>query len=232
MTAIKKVLVLGATGDQGLPLLDSLLAAGFAPTAGARRADALKDTRFAHLPVVNADIDDEESLVRAMDGQDALAMHLPFEFNRERAAGFGKRIGGAARRAGLGKIVFNTSCFVADHDLDLSAHDGRRDRAVADRGRVVDDAPEIRDGGDGAIGVREERAEHACVGGARRGRESGDARIARRGGCRRATGCRGGVEQGCRLEAQRQRVTERAVLGRGKLGRGEGREGWGRGWGE
>ena len=136
MTAIKKVLVLGATGDQGLPLLDSLLAAGFSPTAGARRDDALKDTRFAHLPVVNADIDDEESLVRAMDGQDALAMHLPFEFNRERAAGFGKRIGGAARRAGLGKIVFNTSCFVADHDLDLSAHDGWRDieEAIADSG--------------------------------------------------------------------------------------------------
>jgi uncharacterized protein YbjT (DUF2867 family) len=127
MTAIKKVLVLGASGDQGLPLLDSLLAAGFSPTAGARRADALKNTRHATVPVVHADIEDEESLVRALDGQDALAMHLPFEFNRERAAGFGARIGAAARRVGLGKIVFNTSCFVADHDLDLSAHDGRRD---------------------------------------------------------------------------------------------------------
>ena len=127
MTAIRKVLVLGASGDQGFPLLDQLLADGYQPTAGVRRADALKDTRFASLPVAPADIEDEESLVEAFKGQDALAMHLPFEFDRARAAGFGRRIGSAAKRAGLGKIVFNTSCFVADHDLDLSAHDGRRD---------------------------------------------------------------------------------------------------------
>ncbi len=136
MTGIRKVLVLGASADQGLPLLERLLAEGFQPTAGARRSDALKDTPFAALPVVHADIEDEESLARAMDGQDALAMHLPFQFDRARAAGYGARIGAAARRAGLGKIVFNTSCFVADRDLDLSAHDGRRDieRSIAESG--------------------------------------------------------------------------------------------------
>ena len=127
MTAIRKVLVLGASGDQGFPLLDHLLAEGFEPTAGVRRADALKDTSYAAIPVVHADIEDEQSLFEAFRGQDALAMHLPFEFDRARATGFGRRIGAAAKRAGLGKIVFNTSCFVADHDLNLSAHDGRRD---------------------------------------------------------------------------------------------------------
>lgn len=127
MTAIRKVLVLGASGDQGLPLLDHLLKEGFQPTAGVRRADALKNTAFASVPVTPADLDDEESLFEAFQGQDALAMHLPFEFDRTRAAGFGRRIASAARRAGLGKIVFNTSCIVADHDLDLPAHDGRRD---------------------------------------------------------------------------------------------------------
>lgn len=125
--SIKKVVVLGASGDQGLPLLDALQAAGFETTAGVRRPDALKGTRHAGVATVHADITDEESLVRAFDARDALAMHLPFEFDRARARGFGARIGGAARRAGLRKIVFNTSCFVADHDLDLSAHDGRRD---------------------------------------------------------------------------------------------------------
>jgi len=125
--SIKKVLVLGASGDQGLPLLDALQAAGFETTAGVRRGDALKETRHAGLATAHADILDEESLVRAFDGRDALAMHLPFEFDRARAAGFGARIGAAARRAGLRKIVFNTSCFVANEDLGLSAHDGRRD---------------------------------------------------------------------------------------------------------
>jgi uncharacterized protein YbjT (DUF2867 family) len=54
-------------------------------------------------------------------------MHLPFEFDRARAAEFGRNIAAGAAAAGLQKIVFNTSCFIADHDLDLSAHDGRRD---------------------------------------------------------------------------------------------------------
>jgi NAD(P)H dehydrogenase (quinone) len=136
MTNIRRVLVLGASGDQGLPLLDSLLAAGFETTAGVRRADAMKDTRHAGIAVTHADIMDEESLVRAMEGQDALAMHLPFEFDRTRAAGFGQRIGSAARRVGLRKIVFNTSCFVANTDQDLSAMDGRRDveRSIAASG--------------------------------------------------------------------------------------------------
>lgn len=133
---IRRVLVLGAAADQGLPLLAALERAGFEPTAGVRRADAMEGTAFAHMPSAFADIEDEESLVAAMSGQDAIAMHLPFEFDRTRAAGFGRCIANAARRAGLSKIVFNTSCFVADHDLGLSAHDGRRDieRAIEDSG--------------------------------------------------------------------------------------------------
>ena len=136
MSAIRRVIVLGGTGDQGLPLLDRLLADGFEVTAAVRRVDAFENSRFAQLPVRLASLDDEESLARAFDGADALAMHLPFEFDRERADAFGARIASAAQRSGLEKIVFNTSCYVADRDLGLSAHDGRRDieRRIADTG--------------------------------------------------------------------------------------------------
>jgi uncharacterized protein YbjT (DUF2867 family) len=130
--AIEKVMVLGATGDQGAPLVARLLEAGYRVTAGTRRP--VPD--FPELPTVPADITDPASLARAFDGQDALAMHLPFEFDRAVAASHGRNIAQAAQAAGLRKIVFNTSCFVADQDLDLSAHDGRRDieRALADTG--------------------------------------------------------------------------------------------------
>ena len=127
MGAISKVIVLGATGDQGLPLMDRLMAADYQVTAAARRPDAFRGTRFASVGVVSAELGDEDGLARAFEGQDALAMHLPFEFDRARASGFGERIAAAAKRAGIGKIVFHTSCYVADHDLGLSAHDGRRD---------------------------------------------------------------------------------------------------------
>ena len=129
--AIEKVCVLGAPADQGLPLVAALLENGFTVTAGVRRADAMAGTPFPDLPTVAADITDAASMTQAFAGQDAAAFHLPFEFDRPRAASFGRAIAEGARRAGLQKIVFNTACFVADHDLDLSAHDGRRDIEAA-----------------------------------------------------------------------------------------------------
>ena len=124
---IKKVCVLGAPADQGIPLVASLLEHGFEVTAGVRRDNAMADTPFPDLPTVHADITDADAMAQAFAGQDAAAFHLPFEFDREKAAHFGQQIAAGAKRAGLKKIVFNTACFVADHDLDLSAHDGRRD---------------------------------------------------------------------------------------------------------
>ena len=133
---IEKVCVLGASADQGVPLVDALQTAGFAVTAGARRAEAMEQTSFPNIPVAQADITDADAMAHAFAGQDAAAFHLPFEFDRERAAHMGRSVAEGAKRAGLKKIVFNTSCFVADHDLDLSAHDGRRDieRALEETG--------------------------------------------------------------------------------------------------
>ena len=44
MTEIKKVIVLGASGDQGIPLIGALIDSGFDITAGVRRADAMQTT--------------------------------------------------------------------------------------------------------------------------------------------------------------------------------------------
>jgi uncharacterized protein YbjT (DUF2867 family) len=128
---IERVCVLGAPADQGQPLVAALLAAGLSVTAGVRRADAMAASPFPDLPTVHADITDADAMAQAFAGQDAAAFHLPFEFDRERAAGFGRAIAEGAQRAGLKKIVFNTACFVADRNLDLSAHDGRRDIEAA-----------------------------------------------------------------------------------------------------
>ena len=124
---IKSVVVLGASADQGVPLVRALREADLSPIAAVRRMDAMKTTPFPDTQTVYADLNDQASLEKAFAGQDALAMHLPFEHNREKAASYGRNIAAAAKTAGLKKIVFNTSCYVADHDLDITAHDGRRD---------------------------------------------------------------------------------------------------------
>ena len=97
---MKKVIVLGAPADQGIPLLTALKARGLEPTAGVRRPGAMAATVHPDVPEVAADLYDVASLTAAVKGQDALAMHLPFEFDRARRDdGAQYRGGGATGRA-------------------------------------------------------------------------------------------------------------------------------------
>ena len=133
---IKSVVVLGPSSDQGLPLVTAISKAGLTPIAAVRRADAMSVTPFADIETVHADLMDVETLKQAFAGRDAAAFSLPFTFDYDVAAQFGRNIADAAKAANLKKVVFNTSCFVADRDLGLSAHDGRREieRAIAASG--------------------------------------------------------------------------------------------------
>lgn len=124
--AIEKVLVLGASGDQGIPLVKALMERGVTPIAGARRADAMQNTPYPDLQTLNADILDQNSLEAAFAQVDAVAMHLPFAWDIDVAVQFGQNVAAAAAASGIKKIVFNTSCYVASEDLNVSAHDGRR----------------------------------------------------------------------------------------------------------
>ena len=53
-------------------------------------------------------------------------MNLPFVFDKEIAKTWGENITRSGYDAGIKKIVFNTSCYVAPDDNGLAAHDGRR----------------------------------------------------------------------------------------------------------
>lgn len=136
MAKIERVLVLGASADQGLPLVAALKELGVSLIAGVRRLDAMSDTVFPELPVLAADITDQASLEGAFSQVDAVAMHLPFAHDFDLAESFGRNIAAAAAATGLKKIVFNTSCVVADEDLGVTAHDGRRsiEKSIRDCG--------------------------------------------------------------------------------------------------
>lgn len=123
---IGKVAVIGATGDQGVPLVRRLREAGYRVRAIVRDPARLALAGLEDVEFATADILDEGTLARAFTGQDALALHLPFLHDRERARSMARTVAVAANAAGLRKIVFNTSSYVAEHDLRLEAHDGRR----------------------------------------------------------------------------------------------------------
>ena len=128
---MKRILVLGATGDQGHPLLTRLIAAGLTPVAALRNPKALAGTEFADVETLAADIYDEASIIAAARGMDAIAAHLPFVFDRELAQKMGASIAAAAKANGVKRIVFHTSCHIADEDIGSPAMDGRRDIIAA-----------------------------------------------------------------------------------------------------
>ena len=76
MDAIRKIVVIGATGMLGIPVTVALLEAGFEVTALVRKPDEARRVLPAATQIVAADVRDEASLRRGLDGQDALYLNL------------------------------------------------------------------------------------------------------------------------------------------------------------
>ena len=123
---MNKILVYGATGDQGLPLIDELLKNGYKVRAASRNPDDFNAYNPSDVEAVKADLFDIESLRNVSKDIDGIAMNLPFVFDKEIAKTWGENITKAGSDEGIKKIVFNTSCYVAPNDNGLAAHDGRR----------------------------------------------------------------------------------------------------------
>ena len=123
---MNKILVYGATGDQGLPLIDELLKNGYKVRAASRNPDDFKFYNTSDVESVKADLFDIDSLKTVSKDIDGITMNLPFVFDKKIAQQWGENITKAGAEAGIKKIIFNTSCYVAPTDNGLAAHDGRR----------------------------------------------------------------------------------------------------------
>lgn len=128
---MKRILVIGGTGDQGHPLLRELAAQGYTPVAVVRSDKAFQGTEFDTIEKVIADVENDAQMIAAAKQADATVAHLPFVFDREIATRLGANMSKAAKEAGHARIVFNTSCYVHDEDLGIGGHDGRRDIEAA-----------------------------------------------------------------------------------------------------
>ncbi len=121
---INKVLVLGASGDQAAPLLDQLVASNFSVRGACRHPEKIMgDSCIERVAVA---FDDPGSLSLACKGIDAIVTSLPFIWDVNVAREMALNVARAARENGVGKIVFHTSCFVAEENISVTAHDARR----------------------------------------------------------------------------------------------------------
>lgn len=100
------VVVHGATGTQGAPVVRQLLAAGSRVRA-AVRATSARGLHPAAEPVV-ADLLDLDSLTAAYAGADAVVIQLPLVFAADTAVPQAETVLRALAKAGVRRAVFNT----------------------------------------------------------------------------------------------------------------------------
>ena len=116
MSTSRFVLVTGATGQQGGAVVQALLARGHRVRGLTRNTGSASAQRLADqgVEVVAGDFTDQDSLVRAATGVDAIyAMSTPFEKGMDAETAQGLAITDAAKQTGVGHLVYSS---VSDAD--------------------------------------------------------------------------------------------------------------------
>jgi uncharacterized protein YbjT (DUF2867 family) len=127
MSALREVLVVGATGQQGGAVARSLLDGGHRVRALVRSLEAPAARELARLGVrlVPGNLEDPESLVRALTGADAVfTVTTPFEGVAAEATQ-GLALVDAARAAGVSHLVYTSACN-ADRHTGIPSFESKR----------------------------------------------------------------------------------------------------------
>ena len=106
-----KILVIGATGNQGGSVVQALLPKGYHIRTLSRNPDSPAAKRLAEqgVEVMKGDFSDYDSLVKAATGVDTVyAMTTPFETGPEEEVKQGIAIANAAKEAGVGHFIFSS----------------------------------------------------------------------------------------------------------------------------
>ena len=94
---MEKVLVYGASGDQGVPLVNTLIKNGYKIRAASRYPENYNSEIEGDVESVKADLFDIDTLKKASQDVDCIAMNLPFVFDRDIAKQWGENITNAGR---------------------------------------------------------------------------------------------------------------------------------------
>jgi uncharacterized protein YbjT (DUF2867 family) len=104
----KTIAIFGATGAQGIPVVKEALEKGHTVRAVAR--DAAKITSIHPDAIaVAADLSDEESVAKALDGVDAAFLHFPMPTGPDDHQKWAAAFFGAAHKVNLPLLVYVTS---------------------------------------------------------------------------------------------------------------------------
>ena len=114
MNKISNLLVFGATGTQGHPVVDAALEAGLDVFAVSRDGDKAEELLSARAQVREADLLDAEGVAEVMHGMDAAFFHLPVMPHDPKADVMVDNVLNAARASGAQRLVFTSSAWWGD----------------------------------------------------------------------------------------------------------------------
>lgn len=120
---MKNILVIGATGSQGRPVAEKLIAAGFKVKAMVRDPAKAEGLAAIGAEIIKGDLSDAASVSEAVKGQDGVFMLISFfAGNYEQA----KALTNAAAAHGVKKIVWNATGPILPFDTGNPSIDMRR----------------------------------------------------------------------------------------------------------
>lgn len=111
---LRKVLVFGATGTQGHPVVEASLEAGLSVRAATRDLDEAEEKLPDRVERVRADLFDAEEVREAACGVDAIFFHLPVMPDEPQARAAVDHVLAAAGSEGVGRVVFTTAGYCGD----------------------------------------------------------------------------------------------------------------------
>jgi len=123
------VLVIGATGNQGGSVVQSLLPKGHKIRTLTRNPDSDKAKKLTEqgVEVMKGDFSDSDSLLKAATGMDTIyAMTTPFEQGTEAEVKQGIAIADAAKKANVGHFIFG-SVANADRNTKIPHFDSKHE---------------------------------------------------------------------------------------------------------
>lgn len=126
--AVKNILVFGATGPQGRPVAEKLVAEGYKVRALVRDAAKAKDLAATGVEIVAGDMTDRASVSAAMRGQDGVFLLVSFVTGRIEHA---TTVIDVAVKHGIRKIVWNATGSIVPVPTGNPAIDMRRDVLAA-----------------------------------------------------------------------------------------------------
>jgi uncharacterized protein YbjT (DUF2867 family) len=120
---VKSILVIGATGHQGRPVAEQLLAQGYQVRAMVRDPAKAADLAAKGVELIKGDLEDAASLDAATKGQDGIFLLLSFFLGNAAQA---DNLIASAKRSGVRQIVWNVTGPILPFETGNPSIDFRR----------------------------------------------------------------------------------------------------------